>query len=346
MKKYLAILLSVALLATVCFAFSGCTDNTNDAEDTSNTATDESAASTEADTYVIGICQQQQHPALDNATQGFIDAVTEALGAENVTFLEQVAQGDSTTCTTIINDFVTKNVDLIMANATTALQAAANGTETIPVIGTSITEYGAALGIEDFNGVVGGNVSGCSDLAPLNEQAALLTELFPEAKTVGLLYCSAEPNSAYQVKAMTEYFEAAGLTCTEYPFADSNDIAAVASAAAAASDVIYIPTDNTAASCAESINSAVLPTNTPIVGGDSDGICAGCGVATITVDYYDLGLATGEMAVKVLKGEADITEMEIQYSSNYTKVYNKTLCDVYGIDTAELETAGYVSLDA
>ncbi|MBQ7793933.1 MAG: ABC transporter substrate-binding protein [Clostridia bacterium] len=303
-----------------------------------------SLASCGKDGYTVGICQQMPHVALDSATEGFQTALTEALGEENVTFLVQNAQGDSTACTTIVNDFVTKNVDLILGNATNALQAAANGTATIPVLGTSVTEYGTALGIEDFDGLVGTNVSGTSDLAPLDEQAAIITDIFPDTKTVGLLYCSAEPNSAYQVKVVKENLEAKGITCTEFPFADSNDITAVSKAAAAASDVIYIPTDNTAAACAEAINGAVLPTGTPIVGGD-EGICSGCGIATLCIDYYDLGVTTGKMAAKILTGEADIAEMEIAYAENFEKVYNPTNCEALKIDTAALEAAGYVAIE-
>jgi len=322
MKKTIAMILAMTMLFGLCFAMSGC----------SGTAK-----------YTIGICQQQPHAALDSATQGFKDAIIAALGEENVKFYFQDAAGDPSTCSTIINDFVTKKVDLIMANATNALQAAANGTTTIPVLGTSVTEYGTALGIENFNGLVGSNVSGMSDLAPLDEQAAMLTSLFPDAKKVGLLYCSAEPNSAYQIKVIKGHLEKAGLTCTEFSFSSSSDIVAVATAAAAASDVIYIPTDNTAAECAEAINGAVLPTKTPIVGGDQ-GICGGCGIATLCVDYYDLGYATGEMAVKILNGTANIAEMPIGYSAKFSKVYNKSNCDELGIDTAALENAGYTAI--
>lgn len=321
MKKVLSIISAVVALAAMCVTLTSCGKNT----------------------YTIGICQQMPHIALDSATQGFKDALTEAVGAENVTFIEQNAQGDSTACTSIVTDFVTKNVDLILANATNALQAAANGTSTIPVLGTSVTEYGVALGIDNFDGLVGGNVSGTSDLAPLDEQAAIITELFPETKKVGLLYCSAEANSAYQVQEVRKYLEEKGIACTDFPFADSNDIVAVSKAAAAASDVIYIPTDNQAASFAESINGAVLPTGTPIVGGD-EGICKGCGVATICIDYYDIGLKTGKMAAQILSGEAKIEEMEIAYAENFQKVYNKTTCDALNIDTAVLEAAGYTAI--
>lgn len=297
-----------------------------------------------AESYTVGICQQMPHAALDSATNGFKDALIEELGEDKLEFLEQNAQGDPTTCTTIINDFVTKNVDLIMANATTALQAAANGTSTIPVLGTSVTEYGVALDIENFDGLVGSNVSGTSDLAPLDAQAEIILELYPDTKKVGLLYCSAEPNSEYQVKVVREYLEAKEITCTEFSFTDSNDIVAVSAAAAAASDVIYIPTDNTAAACAEAINGAVLPTGTPIVGGDT-GICSGCGIATIAISYYDLGYTTGKMAAKVLRGDEKIEEMPIAYAENFQKVYNPVNCKELGIDIAELEAAGYTPLE-
>lgn len=322
MKKILSIVMALVMIVSCMCAFASC----------SKTA------------YTVGICQLVPHDALDAATKGFKDALVEELGEGNVTFIEQNAQNDTTACTTIINDFVTKNVNLIMANATPALQAAANGTETIPVLGTSVTEYGTALGIDNFNGLVGTNVSGTSDLAPLDQQVEMITELFPDAKTVGLLYCSAEPNSAYQVKKVAEYLKAKGIKTQDFAFADSNDVASVAKAAAAASDVIYIPTDNTAAACTEAINGAVLPTKTPIVAGES-GICSGCGVATLSIDYYDLGVATGKMAAKILKGEEKVEEMEIEYAANFQKKYNKANCDELGIDTAKLEEAGYVAID-
>ena len=324
MKKILSAILASALLVTGClFSMTSC-----------NETADES--------YTVGICQLVPHVALDAATQGFKDALTEALG-DKVSYIEQNAQGDATTCTTIVNDFVSKDVDLIMANATAALQAAVNGTTTIPVLGTSITEYGVALDIKDFTGLVGSNVSGTSDLAPRDQQAAMITELFPDAKVVGMLYCSAEPNSEYQVKTVTKYLEDAGLTVKDFAFSDSNDVASVSAAAAAASDVIYIPTDNTAASCTEAINGAVLPTGTPIVAGE-EGICSGCGVATLSISYYDLGVATGKMAAKVLTGEANIEEMPIEYAANFTKKYNKANCEALEIDIAALEAAGYVAI--
>jgi len=277
----------------------------------------------------VGICQLVQHDALDAATLGFKDALTEALG-EAVTFDEQNAQGDPNTCSTIINSFVSSDVDLILANATPALQAAQAGTNEIPILGTSVTEYGVALGIDGFGGLVGGNISGTSDLAPLDEQAAMLNELFPDAKNVGLLYCSAEANSQYQVDTVKAALEELGYTCEYYAFSDSNDLATIVTKAASESDVIYVPTDNTVASNTEIVNNICQPEKVPVIAGE-EGICAGCGVATLSISYYDLGVGTGRMAARILTGEADIAQMPIEYAPQFTKKYNKTICEALGI---------------
>ena len=295
--------------------------------------------------YVIGISQLVAHPALDAATQGFKDAVIAGLGEENVEFDYQSADNSTDACVTIANNFVNKKVDLIMANATPALNAAYGVTTTIPILGTSITEYGVALGIENFNGTVGGNVSGTSDLAPLDQQAQMIIDLVPAAQTVGLLYCSGEPNSDYQVKVVKAYLENKGLTCTEYTFSNLDDVAAVSAKAAAENDALYVPTDNTAASCAATIYGA-MTTKKPLIAGES-GICSGCGIATLSIDYYDLGYATGEMAVKILKDGADISTMPIAYipEEKITKKYNKEICQDLGIDPADMEAKGYVALN-
>ena len=284
-------------------------------------------------TYTVGVCQLVQHPALDAATQGFQDALTEKAG-ESVTFDVQNASGDSNTCSTIVNGFVADNVDLIMANATPALQAAVAATGDIPILGTSVTDYATALDIDDWTGATGINVSGTSDLAPLDEQAAMLNELFPDAKVVGLLYCSAEPHSKYQVDVITGYLTELGYECVEYTFADSNDVASVAQSACDGSDVIYIPTDNTAASCTEAIRNVVEPAQKPVIAGE-EGICKGCGVATLSISYYDLGYATGEMAYEVLVNGADVATMNVAFAPNVTKEYNAELCDLLGVTVPE-----------
>ena len=286
--------------------------------------------------YTIGICQLIKHDALDAATEGFKQAVIDGLGEDAVVFEEQNASGDSNTCSTIVNTFVSDEVDLIMANATPALQAAATATADIPVLGTSVTEYGVAMGIENFTGIVGGNISGTSDLAPLDQQAQMILDWFPEAKTVGLVFCSAEANSKYQVEQVEKYLTDAGLTCTRYSFADTNDMSAIVEDAAANSDVIYVPTDNACANGAGIIDGICRPLKVPVIAGEA-GICSGCGVATLSIDYYDLGYATGEMAVKILKGEANISEMAIEYTpaEKITPMYNEEICKELGLEPLE-----------
>ena len=291
-------LLSMMVAGAMVLSMAGCSGSNNETtaapeQTTAQAAAGDSAqtkegAASEGKTYTVGICQLVQHDALDAATKGFMDTLKEELG-DGVVFDEQNAQGDSNTCSTIINNFVSGDVDLILANATPALQAAQAGTNEIPILGTSVTEYGVALGIDNFNGTVGGNISGTSDLAPLDEQAAMLHELFPDAKKVGLLYCSAEANSQYQVDTVKTALEGLGYTCEYYSFSDSNDLSTVATKAVSESEVIYIPTDNTAASATEIIDNICRPAKIPVIAGE-EGMCAGCGVATLSISYYDLGV--------------------------------------------------------
>ena len=341
MKKLLALL----LCAVLCLSLAACASNT-----ATTTTTTEPAASTEtaaetpaaeetaeapaeeapdAKQYVVGICQLVQHDALDAATNGFMDALEEALPGQ-VTFDLKNASNDIPTCGTIVTGFVASNVDLILANATPALQAASTATQTIPILGTAVTEYGVALDIKDFSGTVGGNISGTSDLAPLDQQAEMLLELLPEAKNVGILYCSAEANSVYQADVVKAALEAKGVNVTVYTFADSNDVATVTQTACSENDALYIPTDNTAASCTEAINNVAEPAGVPIVAGE-EGICKGCGIATLSIDYYELGRTTGAMAAKILTGESNVSEMPIEYYQNPVKKYDATRCEALGI---------------
>ena len=280
-------------------------------------------------TYTVGVVQLVQHEALDAATKGFTDALKEALG-DKVNVVVKNASGDSNTCGTIVNGFLADNVDLIMANATPALQAAASATSTVPILGTSVTDYATALEIADWTGTVGGNISGTSDLAPLDQQVAMLQELFPNAKKMGMLFCSSEPNSKYQVDEVTKLLSNAGITCTEFAFTDSNDVSSVTQKACDASDVLFIPTDNTAASNTEAIANVVLASNTPVIAGES-GLCKGCGVATLSIDYYELGKITGQMSAKILTGEADVSTMPIQFAPSVTKQANMANCQKLGI---------------
>ena len=318
-QSLLSTILSLALALSLCLGLTACGDKGGD-----------DAA------YTVGICQLAQHEALDAATQGFMDALNEALPGQ-VKFENKNASGDSANCSTIVNGFVSEGVDLIMANATGALTAAASATSDIPILGTSITAYGVALDIADFSGTVGGNISGTSDLADLSKQADMITEWFPETKTVGLLFCSAEPNSRYQIEEVAKNLSAKGIETREFAFTDSNDVTAVTQAAAEYSDVVYIPTDNTAASNTEAIGNVLIPAGVPAICGEA-GICKGCGVATLSISYYDLGVTTGKMAAKILTGEASISEMPIEYT-DATPKYNASVCDALGIAPLDGYTA-------
>lgn len=335
MKKVMSLMMAAAMAASLaaCGSSASTAEESSAAASTAETST-EQAASAEGTVYSIGICQLVQHEALDAATQGFKDALIEKLGEDGVEFDEQNASGDTANCSTIINGFVSSDVDLILANATAPLQTATQATSDIPILGTSVTDYATALDISDWTGTVGSNVSGTSDLAPLDQQAAMIQELFPDAQNVGLLYCSAEANSVYQCDVIEGYLTEAGYTVTRYAFTDTNDVTSVAQTAADASDVIYIPTDNTAASNTEAIANVVLPAKVPVVAGE-EGICKGCGVATLSISYYDLGYQTGVMAYEILAEGADISTMPVEYAPNVTKKYNAANCEALGLTMPE-----------
>ena len=321
MKKIIAMALAVMLVLSMAACGTA----------QAGTATGGDAAGEK--TYTIGICQFLPHPALDKATEGFQAAVKEKMG-DAVTFDVQNAAGEASNCSTIVNGFVSSKVDLIMANATPAVAAAYNATETIPILGTSVTEYGVALGIEDFSGTVGANVSGTSDLADLKLQAEMVTEWVPTAQKVALLYCSAEANSKYQVDVVKAELEAKGLECDIFAFADTSDLMSNVQEAVAYGDVIYVPTDNTVANNATTIDSIARPAGVPIIAGEV-GICVNCGIATMSIDYYDLGYETGMMAVEILRDGADITQMAIRYAPEVTYQYNAEICAELGITPLE-----------
>ena len=322
-KKIIAICLAVITVA-VCFA--ACTSN-----ETGNTNKK----------YKIGIAQWEAHEALDAATEGFKKAVEDKLGADNVEFEYNTAQGEVPNCSTIVNRYATNNVDLIMANATPVVQAAVSATKEIPIVGTSVTEYGVALGIENFSGLTGVNVTGTSDLAPLDQQAAMIKEIAPETKTVGIIYCSGEPNSKYQATEVTKYLADLGITATEYPFADSNDLQSIAVKAVSENDAVYVPTDNTAAKNTGIIDAVARPAKKPVFAGE-EGIAKGCGIVTLTISYYDIGYTAGEMAADILENGKNPAEMEIGYAPKFTKKYNDDICSELGITVPD----DYVALDA
>lgn len=298
-KKIVSILTATALVASL----TGCGSNGSSSKK-----------------YTIGICQLMEHEALDAATKGFKDTLTKKLGKDNVEFDEQNAQGESTNCSTICNGFVTSNVDLILANATGALQAATQATADIPILGTSVSDYATALNIKDWKGKTGTNVSGTSDLAPIDQQEAILKEIIPNATKVGILYCSSEPNSAYQSKLMQEALKKDGIAYKEYTAADSNEIQSVTTTACSECDVLYVPTDNTMASSVNTIKNVAIPAGIPMIAGEK-GICA-AGVATLSIDYYNLGCQTGEMAYDILKNKKKAGDMEVQFAKKLTKMYN------------------------
>lgn len=289
--------------------------------------------------YTVGICQYTQHEALDAAAQGFKAALSEKLGKQ-VTYDEQNAGADSSVCNAIMNSFLAEEADLILADSTKALQAAANATTEIPILGTAVTDYGAALNLSDFGGTVGGNISGTSDLAAPGEQAVMIHELFPEAETVGILYCSSETNSQFQAEGLTDALTDLGYHGEAYPFVDSGDLAAVTAQAASACDILYVPTDNTVASNAELIANICIPENVPVITGDEN-TCRICGAATLSVNYYDLGYATGEMAAEILSDGKPISEMPVRYADSYMKKYNPSVCEKLGLTVPE----DYIPLD-
>ena len=316
-KKILSAVMALSLAAVTCVSLSGC--------------------GKKSAKYTVGICQLVQHEALDAATKGFKDVLKEKLG-DDIEFDEQNAANDSATCATIANQFVSNKVDLIMANATPALQAAASATADIPVVATSITDYATALEISDWTGKTGTNITGSSDLAPLKEQAEMIKELFPEAKKVGILYNSGEANSKYQATEVTKALKELGIEAKEYTSADSNDLAQVTTTACAEVDVLYIPTDNTMASNTGIVNNIAEPAKIPVVAGEV-GICKGCGVATLSIDYYSIGKKAGEMAYEILVNGAKAGEMEIEYADTLTKQYMASRCKTLGITVPDTYVA-------
>lgn len=327
MAACLAGLMTVSLAA--CGSSSSSTSSAAGSTAAATSEAGSAAATATKDSYLVGISQLVQHPALDAATKGFKDELTKELG-DKVKFDEQNAQGDASTATTIAQNLVSEKCDLILANATASLQSAAAATKTIPILGTSITEYGVALNIKDFKGTVGGNISGTSDLAPLDQQEKIIKDFVPDAKKLGILYCSAEPNSKYQADEVQKYAEKDGLTVKTYTFSDSNDVTSVTQQACSDNDVLYIPTDNTAASCTKAIDNVASNAKVPIVTGE-EGIMEGCGIATLSIDYYGLGQKTGKMAAQILTGQKDISKMPIQYYDNPKKEYDADRVEKLGL---------------
>lgn len=320
MKKITKILALVTVVAMLVCCFASC-GQTNSETNTTKADSDK--------VYKVGICQLVQHEALDAATKGFKEALTAKLG-DKVEFDDQNASGKAENCQVIVNKFISNKVDLIMANATDALTSAATATDKIPVVATSITDFGTALNMQLNDGKTGINVTGTSDLAPLDQQAAMIKELVPTAKNVGIIYCSSEKNSKYQVEQITNYLKDLGIEAKAYPFADTKDISTVTQKAVTECDALYAPTDNTVADNSAAINNIAEPAGKPLIAGEQ-GICKGCGIATLSITYYDIGYKAGEMAYEILANGKDPKDMKIEYSEKFEKLYSKARCEKLGI---------------
>ena len=262
------------------------------------------AVSEAKDGYTVGIVQLVQHVALDQATQGFQDALAEKLG-DQVHFDVQLASGETTNCTTIVTKFVNEGVDLIMGNATPAVIAAKEATATIPIVGTSVTDYVAAeAAIVESNEAPGANVTGYSDMSDIAAHVELTQKLCPDAKTVAILYCSAEPNSVIQGNQAKELYEAAGIATITLTASDITTISTVVTSACDQADVIYIPTDNLFAENMESVKNITEPAKIPVICGEGGMVVSG-GTASVAIDYYVLGYRAGEMAYEIMVNGAD-----------------------------------------
>lgn len=268
-----------------------------------------SGSAADQPTYKVGVIQLTEHAALDASNKGFIAALDDS--GISYTVDSQNAQNDQSACQTIATKLVSDGNDLILAIATPAAQAVAGATSEIPVIGTAITDF-AEAGLVDSNEAPGTNVTGTSDLTPVTEQIELMKKLLPEAKTVGILYCSAEVNSKIQADMAAQACEANGLSSEVFTVSSSNEIQTVVESMVGKVDVIYAPTDNVIAAGMTTVAMVATDNNLPIICGEAGMVEAG-GLATYGIDYYQLGYMAGEMAVSILKGETTPAETPIGY---------------------------------
>ena len=284
--------------------------------------------------FQIGIVQLAEHPALDEATRGFKEFLTEKLG-DKVQFNVQNAQGEQTNCTTIVNQFVSSKVDLIMANATNAVKAAREATSDIPVVGTSVTDY-VYSGLVASNEAPGANVTGASDMNPVNVQVQLMKTLCPEVKTVGIVINSGEENSAIQAEEAKTAFEAEGFAVKIYSVADTNEIQTVVTAACNEVDAFYEPTDNLIAANVPTMSNITTAAGKPVICGEG-GMCESGFLATYAISYYELGRAAGEQAYNILVNGADPATTPIFFFdvSNLSLVINEENAAELGITIPE-----------
>ena len=336
MKKFLAASLALAMSLSLAACMGGTSASSAGSNGVGSDSAEPSSASTNGDgVYRIGICQQMQHVSLDQATQGFEDALKELLGEENVTFDNQNAGGESANCTSIVTKFVTDDVDLIMANATTAVQCAKEATTTIPVVGTSVTDY-VANRIVDSNEAPGSNVTGYSDLSDVSNHVELIQRLLPEIQTIAIVRSTGEDNSLIQAENATAAFEAAGIAVEEFTANDSNDISTIVTEACTQAEAIYIPTDNLFAANMELVKNVALNQKVPVISSftadENDGA-----LLSISISYYTMGYRAGEMAYDILVNGADPASMPIGVMSvdDMDIVVNQEIADELGITIPE-----------
>lgn len=337
MKKLTSALLTISL----CLGLTACGGGSAATPTATPSAGNGGETAAPGKVYSIGICQLTQHDALDAATKGFKDAVIAGLGEDHVKFDEQNANGDSATCSTIVTGFAANGYDLIMANATPALQAAVAATSAIPILGTSVTDYGEALNLKDMDPAAGTgiNVAGSSDGVDAQLFVDLLTELCPNARKVSILHCSAEANSVFQASTFRSALPA-GIESNVFTFTDSNDIQAVVTSAVEDADALYIPSDNQAASNMQIISNVCQNARIPIICGEEH-MCANGSLATVALSYYEIGKLCGEQAIRILRDGADVSKMPIAYASNPVKKYNPAYAEAIGFTVPE----GYIAVD-
>lgn len=313
-------ILAVILTAALILVASGCAVRTGTDENKENT-----------DKITVGIIQYAEHIALDSAREGFIDSLKDNgyIEGENIIYDLQNAQGDQSNLSTISDRFIGNKVDMVLAIATPAAQAIAGKTTEIPILATAITDFEDAR-LVDSNEAPGKNVTGTSDMNPIKEQIDLLVKLVPDAKTVGVIYTSSEPNSVVQAKVAKEAIENLGLTYTEVTVTNTNDVQQATQSLVDQCDAIYIPTDNILASAMPTVYGVTAETKTAVICGET-GMVSNGGLATLGINYYDLGYQTGEMAVRVLKGESQPAEMPIQTPAEYDFAINGTIAEEFGI---------------
>ena len=336
--KRLKTLASAVVAGTLALALAACGGNGATTE-----TTDEGSSTAEAatgSTYKIGVLQLTEHAALDASNEGFVAALDDA--GIDYEIDQQNAQNDQSACQTIASKLVNDGDDLILTIGTPAAQAVASATSDIPIIGTAITDF-AESGLVADNEAPGGNVTGSSDLTPVADQIDLLQQLVPDAKTVGLLYCTAESNSEVQIAMAEEALDEAGIAHERYTVSSSNEIQQVVESMVGKVDAVYTPTDNTIAAGMATVSMVANENGLPVIVG-CDTMVEDGGLASYSINYYDLGYKAGEMAVEILTEGANPAEMPIEYlaAENCQLIANQATADEVGIDISGLENAEIV----